>query len=754
MAKLEEVGVEAVVKGFGLFLVQMGAMNKAIAATGANSIAATVGVAAFSLAVGGIAVASVAVVAALAAVAAGFIAIGVASVNVARSVEDAFAGVAKTTDGLTDEFGAITDAGIRVLDQFRELARDIPLALEELLRIGELGGQLGVPEEALQGFTRAIAALVVSTDLGAEQAALSLARIQNIYDIEASAMVETTERLASAIVFLGNNFAATEPEITDFSERIAGAGKIVGLTLGEIAGISTAFVSVGVEAQAGGTAVQTVLQEMAKAVALGGKELDKFAETAGVTVDEFVTLFGEDAAGAFGEFVIGLGESGTDAFAILEELGIADRRIIRGFLSVAGAGDLLSDAILAGNEAFEDNTALTREATIRYATFNSQLEIAKNRIRDVALEIGGPLADGLKDILIDEVFPLIDALSGPFVDAFNEVRDSVVDNLLPALADLLDAFGIDLSEENLIKGIQTFGEKTASGIEAISNILGIVSELIRIVREEGFKSLLNELGIQDDTIEKVGEVVSVLFTLGVNLFLVSLAMQAVSILNGLWLALGAAATPVGVLALAIAGLLTVIDLLGPNVKKTLDGIEINFGRIAVFLTAEIGFLFINLATAFRQFVIDWITQALLWWLGTISVIQEKVDLVIEIIATLIRNTIAILTGNKSALAAAAGTMMGGLIDGVTGGFNSAISVAKGKSKELAKVVSNALALSRQLASINANNTRLAAQVAPSSSGDRTVSTSRTFAPTINATYQNVQSPSTIARDLSLLGKLA
>ncbi|MCO5181094.1 MAG: phage tail tape measure protein [Candidatus Promineofilum sp.] len=84
------------------------------------------------------------------------------------------------------------------------------------------------------------------------------------------------------MVWLGNNFATTEADIVAFSTRIAGAGAIAGMTEADLAGIGAAFSSVGVQAEAGGTAVQKVLIDINTSVAMGGSQLEKYAQAAGM----------------------------------------------------------------------------------------------------------------------------------------------------------------------------------------------------------------------------------------------------------------------------------------------------------------------------------------------------------------------------------------------------------------------------------------------------------------------------------------
>ena len=80
--------------------------------------------------------------------------------------------------------------------------------------------------------------------------------------------------------------------------------------------------SAGVDAEAGGTAIQKVLIEMTRAVAEGGDKLGVFAQVAGLSAEEFRQAFQADAAGAFTAFVEGLGSAGDQAFGVLEALDL------------------------------------------------------------------------------------------------------------------------------------------------------------------------------------------------------------------------------------------------------------------------------------------------------------------------------------------------------------------------------------------------------------------------------------------------
>ena len=349
-------------------------------------------------------------------------AIGVISIKTAIDFESAFAGVKKTVD--------LTEEGFKDLEnRFLTLSKTIPVSFVELAKIGELAGQLGVEGvDNIESFTRTIADISNTTNMTSEAAATDFARIANIMQLP----IKRTNNMASAIVDLGNNFATTESEIAGFAQRIAGTAKIAGFTTADILAIGTAFSSVGVQAEAGGTATQKVMIKMTQSVATGNKQLAVFAKTAGLSANEFAKVFKEDASKAFEKFVVGLGEQGEEAFTTLEKLELQDQRLVKSFLSLANAGNLITDTFKTSDAAWKSNTALAEEAEKRYETTESKLKVLKGQMLDAANTIGQNLLPEL-DKLIDVFAKNSEGITNLATDvgkAFIQIISSITDGVV------------------------------------------------------------------------------------------------------------------------------------------------------------------------------------------------------------------------------------------------------------------------------------------------------------------------------------
>lgn len=313
--------------------------------------------------------------------------IGAASTKAAIDFESAFAGVRKTVDATEAEFKKL-ERGIR------DMAKQIPASAVEISKVAEAAGQLGIQNDAILTFTRTMIDLGEATNLSAEEAASALAQFANVTQMSQ----KDFDRLGSVIVALGNNLATTERDIVEMGQRLAGAGKQAGLTEAQIMALAGALASVGIEAQAGGSAFSRLLSNMQLAVETGNKNLQNFAAVAGMSAAQFKQAFQQDAAGALMAFINGLANAqsrGVSAVKVLDDMGISEVRLRDALLRAAGASSVFSQALSIGSKAWEENNALTEEARKRYETAASQLKILRNRINEVAIDIGGQLVPSL-----------------------------------------------------------------------------------------------------------------------------------------------------------------------------------------------------------------------------------------------------------------------------------------------------------------------------------------------------------------------
>ena len=315
----------------------------------------------------------------------------------AVAFEQQFADVKKTLD-VSGDAQQVEKAFSAIAKQLRNIAKESPASVQQLTQIAAVGGQLGIEADQIVKFTDTIQKLTVATNLSAEQAALSLARLQKITNLTSNEI----DNLASVLVKLGNNFATTESEIITAATQIATATAGLETAFNQPAvdalAFATALRAVGQPAQAGSTAIIRLIQVVDRLNKVGGSQLEQVALTAGVSLQAFQELFSIDPSMAIAQFIEGLGRveaEGGDAIAILEKLGLDQIRSRRAYLALARAKSddgeqtgLLTGALQMANQEFVENNALTTEAERRYETVASQLQILKNRLNETALVYG------------------------------------------------------------------------------------------------------------------------------------------------------------------------------------------------------------------------------------------------------------------------------------------------------------------------------------------------------------------------------
>ena len=232
-----------------------------------------------------------------------------------------------------------------------------------------------------------------------------------------------------------NNFATTESDIVSMANRLAASGTLAGLTNQEILGLATAMSSVGIEAEAGGTAMTQTLSAIESAVAEGGEDLQKFATVAGESAQEFADKWKNHPIEAIQDFIRGLGkldEKGESATMVLDDMGLSGVRQSNMLKSLALAADTMTGAVDLSNRAWSENTALTNEASTRYETTESKLKMLKNQVVDMAINFGGPFVDALKNGL-EASKPLIQTLSD-MAKKFNELSPAQQQHIMKWLA--------------------------------------------------------------------------------------------------------------------------------------------------------------------------------------------------------------------------------------------------------------------------------------------------------------------------------
>lgn len=305
------------------------------------------------------------------------------SAKIYESQELAFAKVKKTVDATEKEYDKLTKS-------LTKMSERIPKTFEELSSIMAFGGQMWIAKQDLEKFTETVAKLWTAIDwISDEEAATILARMMWM----TKESIQDMDKVSSALVELWNNYKATEWEILDFAQNIAWAWAVVWLTSADILWISTAFVDVWVQAEAGWSAVMKALLKMNDAVAQWSDSLSWFAQISWMSSEEFANAWREDSAMAFTAFVNWLTVAWDDANWILNELLWTDIRLQRAFLSLANSWDVLNQTLESSRQGYEENIALQKEFWNFAETNANKLQLLANKWENIKSSIWKTISD-------------------------------------------------------------------------------------------------------------------------------------------------------------------------------------------------------------------------------------------------------------------------------------------------------------------------------------------------------------------------
>lgn len=351
-------------------------------------------------------------------VAAAAIGVGIAaSIKPAIEFESAFAGVKKTVDGTPAQLAGIRDGLI-------QMSKEMPTTAKELAVIAENAGQLGVKAGDILNFTKVIAQLAETTDLDFDSAATQLARFLTI----TGGGPRLIDPVSNALVALGNAGASTESEIVDFAQRLASAFTVAGASEDQILALASAFASMGVRAEAGGSALSTIITSISDAAKGGNSHLATYARTAGLLPEQFKEIALSNPVEALLRFGEGLGEivrAGGSVTPVMEAVELGGLRTSEVMRLLALNSDGVREALALAAAEMAGGTARQNEYDKRNETTAARLDTLRNNITAVQIAVGTNFLAGV----------------AAGADAAAQGITFLVDVLAPLAAELRELFG-------------------------------------------------------------------------------------------------------------------------------------------------------------------------------------------------------------------------------------------------------------------------------------------------------------------------
>lgn len=369
------------------------------------------------------------------------------SINKAQSWESALAEINKTVDFAAEDGLANMRKGLQ------ELTTQIPQTFEELAAVTATGGQLGIAEENLLGFTETMAKMGVAFDIPAQQAADSMAKIANVFQIP----IENIDRLGDAINTLSNNTPATAAQLIDSLQRVGGVAKVFGLSADATLGLTGALIAMGKPAEVASTAVNSLLTTFSTLDNATKSQIKGF-EKLGLDIDEFSKLVATDGKQAiitYLEAINKLDQSeriGTNAMIIGKEFG-DDLTMLAGSVGVLENNwAMLGETVNTTKDYFGSMDVEFEKIS---ATSANKMTLFKNNIDGVVASVGDAFIPALNELLLN-MTPMV-ATIGTWVAANPELIQQITligGALLGSIVGLKLAVDGFMAVKGTIEGLQ------------------------------------------------------------------------------------------------------------------------------------------------------------------------------------------------------------------------------------------------------------------------------------------------------------
>lgn len=304
-----------------------------------------------------------------------------------KSCVEKFASMDEEMTNVRKYTGQTADEVERMNEDFKKM--ETRTAREKLNQLAGDAGRLGITassmvEEFVDGADKINVAL--GDDLG-DDAVKDIGKLALMFGEDKTkglrgAMLAT----GSAVNELAQNSSASAGYLVDFTARVAGVGKQAGFTQAQIMGLASVLDQNMQQDETAATAVQNLLAKMFQDSA-------KFAKIAGLNVKEFSKTLKEDANGALLQFLAALRSKGGFAqlAPMFEEMKMDGSRAT-GVLTVLA--DKLDDIKVAqdlATKSYAEGTSVINEFNTQNESVRAELDKAKKRFQDLAIELGQKL---------------------------------------------------------------------------------------------------------------------------------------------------------------------------------------------------------------------------------------------------------------------------------------------------------------------------------------------------------------------------
>lgn len=271
-------------------------------------------------------------------------------------------------------------------EKFKQM--DTRTSREELNQLAGAAGRLGIQStEQIEQFVKAadMIGVALGDDLG-EGAVDKIGKLAMAFgEDERMGLQKAMLSTGSAINELAQNSAANAGYLVEFTARVAGFGKQLGLTQAQIMGFGTVMDENLLKDEMAATAFGNMLTKMQTDTAT-------FAKIAGQSIEDFTKLMREDANAA----VLAVAESlkrqdPTNMMKMLDSMGLDGSRAVGVLSTLADKIDDVRRHQQRATEAYAEATSVVGEFNTMNNTVQARMDKCKKKFKEMTIELGEKL---------------------------------------------------------------------------------------------------------------------------------------------------------------------------------------------------------------------------------------------------------------------------------------------------------------------------------------------------------------------------
>lgn len=320
----------------------------------------------------------------------GLIMAGRKAVNAYAEMEEELANTRKYTGMNEEQVKKLNEAFANI---------DTRTPREKLNELAQEAGRLGKTTlEDVQGYVEAADIINVAlVDLG-EGATQTIAKLTNIFRVdEELGTKQAMLSVGSAVNVLSQNCTASKQYLVEFTQRMAGVGAQAEMTIPQLLAFGATLDANGqkteMSASALGKLTMMLFQKPGEVAQQVGLDVEKFTETLRTSTNDGLIMFLERI------HELGSKEGLAVLAPLFKDLGMDGVRMSQVLATLAEHLDMVKWEQEEATKAFKEATSASNEYNIFNNTVQAGIDKAKNRIHEMAVELGEKLLPVMKHVM-------------------------------------------------------------------------------------------------------------------------------------------------------------------------------------------------------------------------------------------------------------------------------------------------------------------------------------------------------------------